>query len=46
MRLIFLLFLEVKSVVKWFFKEDLSKEQMKMLQRDAAMKEMERMLKK
>lgn len=46
MRLIFLLFLEAISVVRWFFTEDLPKEQIEMLQRDAAIKEMERMLKK
>ncbi len=46
MRLILLLFLEAISFVRWFFKEDLPKEQIEMLQRDAAMEEMERMLRK
>lgn len=44
MILIFL-FLEAISVIRWLFREDLSEEQVQTLQREAAMKEMERMLK-
>lgn len=46
MRFILYLFLDAISVVRWFFKEDLPREQIEILQREAAMKEMERMLKK
>lgn len=43
--IILYLLLEAISIVRWFFTEDLSKEEIDMLQRNASMSELERTMK-